>query len=280
MANKTYTDAKISDCLDAVLMGTFRQNSRKPAPGEYADGYNDGYNDACNSIRRDLMYNATLLMPEYKTCYNVTFCEMKPNGWDPDSWYVFHSFEKAMEFVDRKIAENDTLILSIYEVKRCDHALTVEERAQAYEDMFLGFWGERRMLGYYIKGRGIEKWEPCRPGSEPAGSEEDAEDDRGEVIVYDREIHGGIVLAREPERWDGKTFDMGNGVRIHVHEWETPDPEDYAPDENGYVPSGYVYSEMDVQNDAGIWEEDVEGATIGYDECETLGAWLNGAYGL
>ena len=270
MANKTYTDAKISDCLDAVLMGTFGQNSRTPAPGEYADGYNDGFNDACNRIRKDLMASATLLMPAYKTYYNVTFCEIGPDGWKPDYWYAFHSFEKAMEFVNEKIAKNDTLILSIYEVKRCDRDLTVRERAKAYDDMFLGIWGEKKKLWYYIKGKGIEKWEPCAPGSE----------EPEEVIVYDREVHGGIILAREPERWDGKTFDMGNGIRIHVHEWETPDPDDYAPDENGYVPSGYVYSEMDVQNDAGIWEEDVKGATIGYDECETLGAWLNGAYGL
>lgn len=280
MATKTYTDVQLSDCLDTILMSTFSRGKRKPAPGEYADGYTDGFNDACNKVRRCFMDAALRLMPEFETYYNVSWCVMQPEGWGTDEWYNLPTLEQAVDFARVKIAESDVLILSIYEVRRYADDLTPEECEKAFDNMFEGFWGKKTKLYYFVKGKGYEEWEPCAPGSEPAGSEEDAEDDRGEVIVYDREIHGGIVLAREPERWDGKTFDMGNGVRIHVHEWETPEPDDYAPDEDGYVPSGYVYSEMDVQNAEGVWEKDVDGATVGYDECETLGAWLNGAYGL
>lgn len=65
-------------------------------------------------------------------------------------------------------------------------------------------------------------------------------DERGcEVIPYG-DASRAVVLAAQPEKWDDMTFDMGCGIRVHVHEWETPDPEDYEPDGDGNIPEGYV----------------------------------------
>lgn len=105
-------------------------------------------------------------------------------------------------------------------------------------------------------------------------------DERGCRIVPYGDEERDIVLATQPERWDEITFDMGEGVRIHVHEWESADSEDYEPDEDGNIPEGYVYAEMDVQNEDGDWEEDVDGGAVGYGLTTTLGEWMKDVFGI
>lgn len=83
-----------------------------------------------------------------------------------------------------------------------------------------------------------------------------------------------IVLA-EDRSWDDVTYDLGHGLRIHVHEWEGAEAEDWEPDASGYVPSGYVYASLDEQNEDGTWTEDVDGAAVGYGPDTTLGEWLD-----
>lgn len=104
-------------------------------------------------------------------------------------------------------------------------------------------------------------------------------DDRGcRVIPYEDEDRA-VVLAMQPGKWDDRTFDMGGGVRVHVHEWETPDPEDYEPDEDGNIPEGYVYAEMDMMGEDGEWIEDVDGGVVGYGLTTTLGEWMKDVFG-
>lgn len=98
------------------------------------------------------------------------------------------------------------------------------------------------------------------------------------VVPYDEKA-AGIFLAID-RSWDDRTYDMGNGVRVHVHELVEGTEADWEEDDDGYVPAGYVYSEMDIQDERGQWQEDAEGACVGYRPDQTLGQWLEEVYGL
>lgn len=82
------------------------------------------------------------------------------------------------------------------------------------------------------------------------------------------------VLA-EDRSWDDATYDLGNGRRLHVHEWEGAETEDWEPDADGSVPTGYVYASVDEMEDDGTWTEDVDGAAVGYGPATTLGEWMD-----
>lgn len=82
------------------------------------------------------------------------------------------------------------------------------------------------------------------------------------------------VLSKD-RRWDGASIRIYDYV-LDLHEWEGSEAEDWEADENGYVPSGYVYADV-VEWDGFVWKE-YDGACVGYGEDTTLRQWIQGVF--
>lgn len=88
---------------------------------------------------------------------------------------------------------------------------------------------------------------------------------------------GGLldaVLSKDRE-WNGSDIALGRYV-LHVHEWGGAEAEDWEPDEDGYVPTGYVYADLFRWEGKELVE--VDGACVGYGEDTTLRQWIQGVF--
>lgn len=83
-----------------------------------------------------------------------------------------------------------------------------------------------------------------------------------------------IVLSKD-RMWDGASVHIGDYV-LDLHEWEGAEAEDWEADEDGYVPSGYIYADV-VRWNGFIWDE-YDGACVGYGEDTTLRQWVMGVF--